>query len=314
MKKRLSQRIGLLDLGRLPVTPVENKSGYESRTDFYAREKREAEERAMAPVLAVQAETEKAMRKLNKYIAQKWSASILELLDALNSKDPAAVDSLLPVEQGPCTKEAAQSAGAKWEQNFASSPYAFIGDGHKRMILYVLFAIANGYKMDTVEAFQAAFDRLLALNAFAPDELTYDQSKAPAETTPAKKLSEREQLENDMWMEAAPLYRAWLDSLYSGFKGFVPQQADLEYLFGTDTNSRDPQKRGWIWRSNLSPLSHQTYDKARRHMVATGRWPESLLTEDEKFAQQLEKMPVALDRLPHDDRFTLISNLDRLRR
>jgi hypothetical protein len=75
-----------------------------------------------------------------------------------------------------------------------------------------------------------------------------------------------------------------MSSLLQNFN-FVPSDADLEYLYGTTPGS------GWFPRSNMSYVDPRSFDAARRHMCAIGKWDSNrLLTSDEKLCTEIDAL------------------------
>lgn len=313
MKSR--KRLTLNDWSRIPtVAPGDKTGGYETRQQFFEREAREEKERQEAPIREAQTELNRNLAKLNKQIAAAWSQPIPELVAALQRRDAALEDTLLSVPQGRCTRESTQKAAQKWNEGFAASPHALTELGQQRLTLYGLFAIATGYKMDTIEAWQTAFDRLRALNAFAANEITFDQSKVEPEPQPAPTLSAHDQLYVDMLDEMFPIAKEWAESLRQKF-GYVITEADRELIFGTDSKSALAERRGLFYILNLNPLDRRSYDKIRRYMCDRGYWnSEQLLDADETFSRAIESETTPLSRLSGESRQTLVSSLNLLRR
>jgi hypothetical protein len=86
-------------LGELPLTPVENKSGWESKKEFYARIERErvetaarAKAAAEAPLLAAQREYSKTLVALQKAQAENLFVVRSEELEAVCSHIPDHVE------------------------------------------------------------------------------------------------------------------------------------------------------------------------------------------------------------------------------
>jgi hypothetical protein len=324
MKKRreTSGFARLLELNRVPVTPVKSFDR-ETLTQYNERMRREAEAEANAPILASIEQESAAVRQTQKVFAAYWSQTVAEIQKDCE-KNAAAVDIFfeVPALRDSFTVEDLQASFASWFDNaMPKNAYTLTqnGEGGPRLFLFgLVVARRSGCDMSNPAAWQAAFDRLRELDSFQPGEVAFDSSKVQAEPEPVAApvpLSERQQVVEDFYKETQPLHYAWLDSLYTNFNGFRPSKEDLTYLYGTDAESRDPQKRGWFFRANKSLLDRRSYDAARRHMCAIGTWDaDRLLTADEKLSVSLEAIDQPLDRLSHDERFNLLLNLEQIKR
>jgi len=314
VSKRKRQRLTLADWSSIPTTTPQNKSGWESRQEFYERERREEEARRNAPILAAQAEVNRNLAALQKHTKKFWSQPVAAITEGMKTGDESAFDPALSVPEGPCTREATQKSFATWLEQLPSTPYTLSEDGQVRMILYGMYAVAKGgHDFGNVEAWDSAFQRLLQLEVFASGELSYDPTQVASEPE-ITTLSEREQIERDMWAEMYPLAKEWADSLRRNF-GYEITKADREMIFGTDSKSAIPAKRGLFFVLNLNPLAHKSYDTIRKYLCDRMIWnPERLLTEDDKFQRAIEAETTPLSRMSGQSRQTLVSSLNLLRK
>ncbi len=91
---RRKQKLSVYDLGRLPVVPAKKAEGYETRAEFYAREKAEAEARAMAPIRKLEAEFRAECADITRRVKAFYSLD-LEEMKSYSRKD-APVDYIRP--------------------------------------------------------------------------------------------------------------------------------------------------------------------------------------------------------------------------
>jgi hypothetical protein len=144
-------------------------------------------------------------------------------------------------------------------------------------------------------------NRLISLGVFADGEVTLPRAnKQPVKPKPTAtehltellQTTSGESREGKRLLETAvedaalvdvarPLFAEWLSHLYTDFGGFKPSEDDKRYIINV-----------WIPKSNLSYTAASTYHAARRHMVSIFRWPDSLLTPDEKLSRELEDVPL----------------------
>jgi hypothetical protein len=315
--KRRKQRTTVYDLGRVPLTPVENKSGWESAAEMKARWEREEREAKERPIREAIQKLEVTSRHLNRVLAQYWSRPIAELAKTYQTdvgKDFGFVTDAT-VESYDLSQ--AQAGFSDFFDNLLpQTEYTLNRDGATRVVFYGICHAVQGADMTSAKSWNEAFLRLIQLNAFGNDELTIDPDKVkvvpvvPSVEKPV--LSERHQIEADMLDEMAPIAQSWLASLKDRWD-FIPSTSDLKLIFGTNTQSRILEERGLFFKLGLNPLRVQDYTKIRRYMVTKSYWPQELRTVDEILSDEIERNPTPLEHMTTDDRFNLISSLERIR-
>lgn len=82
----------------------------------------------------------------------------------------------------------------------------------------------------------------------------------------------------------------WCDSLETNF-GLRPTMEDISGPI-----------QDWFTRNNKSWVDYDAYNQCRRYMVSVGRWPETCLTEVEKFNLSAEACDTS--RMTHEERRT----------
>lgn len=309
-------------LSNVAVTPVavKNTTGYETDEKLKARLQREEAEakRQADPIFQHEQRMTKTMLALRKLSSEYWSRPITELTGVFKEEGAKDLTFSVPAFKSEYTQDEAKSAFNEWHDTvFVKSGYEFTESGGIRLVRFGLSQGASaGADMSNSEAWQAAFDHLKdSLKAFQPGDFAREPRRVHVEASAPRPDLEalniegnREQAKRarqivteDLYSDAAPLHRAWLESLQNNFGGFVPSEDDLKYLYNV-----------WFPRSNKSYLVHESYNAARRHMVSIGRWPETLLTDDERVAREIERGP-ALATLGFDERWRMMSKVQRQR-
>jgi hypothetical protein len=148
---------------------------------------------------------------------------------------------------------------------------------------------------------EASFQRLAGLGCFAEDEVTgYQAPPTPVLVAQPKPetfddildANSAESREGHKLLVNAvgkahkeigiPLFHEWVNHLSRDYKGFVISMEDatyiIEFLFP---------------RNNWNFMQFDNYNKARRAMVAQGKWPESMLTPVERITKELESIPTS---------------------
>jgi len=216
--------------------------------------------------------------------------------------------------------QAVKSACETWGDSLlAKTGYTLSVRGIQRVAAYGITQGFFGKKMDSPEAWQAAFDRLFECGAIPEADLGFDDSRIterPAEPAPTpEKLptiddiegldtvsreglkQSRKIVEEIAAYEQAPMVIEWLDSLKNNFNGFVPTPPQLKTV------------QNWFQRNNRSFADRRNYDAARRAMVAQGLWPERLLTPEDLLAREIESTPLSTSGF--DARQALIRRIRR---
>jgi hypothetical protein len=301
-------------LGSLPVTPVENKSGWESREQFYANEREKAER----PIREQQEQITASLRQLQKLATEYWSQPVATLAKNLRSELSKDSGFFTPVVRDQFTIEEAQAAFDIWcdTEMQKTTGYSFATfDGGSRCVLYGVSQAHHGSDMSQPTSWAAAFARTLQLAIYQPGELSFDKSKAPKaveapapqpkiedidnyslESTAGRKaaLAVVEELASS---EAAEMCRLWLDQLKRDYD-FTPTDAQIKHVVA------------WFNRNNKNWLRHEAYNECRRSLVSQFIFPEHMLTRDERQSREMEG--VNLGALGYDQRIRLMNRVQRL--
>lgn len=303
MKKR--RPIGIFDLGRIPVTPVQREESVGTLKQYrerLAREEQESADRLQNAIAEKQAEGSRIMKECLEVSAPLKKTFWLQSLDQLKAslKDEEAFDELFLEKT---TEDVDSNAVYDIVQAFLDNVPSLTGwslddQSRRRFNLYVACQVLNDVVI-TPESLLVMMNRCLSLGIFEGHS-SFDEAFAPQVTPRVKPRVEprRESLEDfesidtttrdgsiraknlaeNLYVEEMlPIATAWVTSIQKQW-GFSPTSEDMRRV------------SDWIERNNLNRLAPQTYDAARRWLVASGYWPESCLMETEKFNLSLESI------------------------
>lgn len=320
------KRLTLADWSRIPTTTPENKSGFESRKDFYEREAREERERQEAPVKQVLSQVNQTWAKLQKAVGAFWGQSISDLAVANLWQSQAGVDLgfSVPKTRDSYEIEVFQKAFESWFEKY-DGPHQFaLGTREKpnrgagRLVWYAINqAMNNGQDMSNPAAFDAAHARLVELGSYGPDEIAYDPSKLPAPqpapepakpsleeisvSTEAGRRQAAEILNAEMTAEYQGMYDAWHSHLVRDYKHWLtPEQTDAAI--------------NWFRRNdgNANMMCHEDWNRCRRFLVSQNILPGHMLTPDERLSIQISQNPVETNRMAFDERRQLAADMNVL--
>jgi hypothetical protein len=205
-----------------------------------------------------------------------------------------------PARSGPRDANAEYAAYQTFRVELAGRGITITDNGAKRIGSYVS-ALAEGRGIEPTPAtWENALDRLYELGCFSSGEVSnYQPRPEPViqqpvtaqqpgldellRTTSAesregrKRLVEAAEMEN--FKSADPIYTEWLTHLQQTY-GFDVSAEDRRYIL----NVLFP-------RNNWSYTRAESYNKARRAMVAQNRWADSLLTKEEMLCREVETTP-----------------------
>lgn len=307
-------------LSNVAVTPVEikNPNAPEDSKTLRARLRREEEQakREASPIYQSEQLLNKSMTALHRAVSEFWSMPIEVLGKKYLSESARDLTFSVPALRDQFTYDDARRSFDTWfATTFAKSGYELTEQGGTRLVKFGLAQAKFGADMSNAAAWQTAFEHLKDnLKAFQPGDFAKvprqvhvdQQASRPSlesltlEHDADRKIA-RQIVEEDMYSAISPLHRAWLQSLYDNFNGFVPSEDDLKYIYNQ-----------WAAKSNINLLIPKSFDAARRHCVSIGRWPETLLTADERVAREIEQGP-ALGTLGFDERWRMMSKVQRQR-
>jgi len=286
------------------VTPVPIKGEYgvghawEYR-DRLKREEQESAARLQNAIAEKQAEASRTIKECLETSAplkkRFWSQPLDRLKVSLN--DEEAFDELfLEKNEADVDSNEIYDKVMAFLTNFPSLE----AEDERRFSLYVACQVLNDVVVND-ESLKVMFDRcLISLGIFKgdaePQRAVQTRKPHAVEPEPRESLEDFESIdttttregsrraknlaENLYVAEMLPIATAWVESIQKHY-GFSPTPDDMKRV------------SNWIERNNLNRLAPQTYDAARRWMVASGYWSESVLMEEEKFRLALEKIDLS---------------------
>ena len=323
---RKKQRLSIFDLGRLPLTDVKREEGYDRTLADYSRREQAREKQEAA---AREAEFQRIQKDNSRLLAEClnvsaplvtkfWSQPLDRIKPQLH--DDSVFDELfLPKSDEPADSNAIYTGiqtfldGVVFEQGYS------LGDlSRRRFGLYVASQVNAGVIIDSA-SLAVMFKRCFDLSIFKDDgdsefvehfraqtpvkqprverpaeqprQVTYADLEAVNESTREGKREANRISEKLYEQQAGPILHKWCDHLENNF-GFRPTMEDISGPI-----------QDWFTRNNKSWIDSRSYDEVRRYMVSSGRWPESVLTEMEKFTLSLEACDTS--RLTHEQRRTI---------
>src|SRR5579863_1510692 len=309
MKKKSRTRIGLLDIGRLPITPVENKSGFETRKEFYAREEREEREQQAAEQKRLDDERMKPIRELEDEIkaeareqtlrVKKFFSQLLKTMAEFTPAEaPVDHKGNYPVRVGPRDMKKEFDVYKTFREQLSARGCELSEGGWSRLGGY-LTSLAEGRGVEiTADVYEGALARLVSLDVFLAYEIKgYEPPKkqvvptqpveqpesniANIEDMPSQSREQERELRRvvgGQWStEFAKWFFAWTLSLRTNFG----------YEFPIDQLGR--KAADYLARWNLSPLSYASWDKVRVAFVRSGDFPNTMLTPSEILSRLIEQ-------------------------
>jgi hypothetical protein len=325
MPKKFRVR-SVFDLSHVPLTEVKREENYDrTLTDYnrreQAREKQEAATRE-AEFQRIQKDNSRLLAEClcvsAPLMTKFWSSSIENIKAHLH--DDSVFDELfLPKSDEPADSNAIYTGiqtfldGVVFEQGYS------LGDlSRRRFGFYVASQVNAGVIIDSA-SLAVMFKRCFDLNIFAwdgdsefvehfraetpvkqprverpveqPRQVTYADLEAVNENTREGKREANRISEKLYEQQAGPILHKWVKSIADNF-GFDVSMEDISGPI-----------QDWFTRNNKSWIDPRSYDEVRRYMVSSGRWPESCLTEMEKFTLSLEACDTS--RLTHEQRRTI---------
>lgn len=310
-KQRITSLAGLLTI---PVTPVVNKTGWQTKAEFFAAEK-DLAEKPTRDAIAIQ---EDAYRKLRKLASEFWSRPIGEL--QLSIYQDSAKDVTFdapPVVRESYSREDLIAACDQWhDSSFVHSGYNLNPDGVMRLCCFGESQARAGVDFSQPLAWEFAFFHLKDnLKAFAVGEL--DSSKVPRAEPPAEPQPQIEDIENlalestDGRKQALKIVEELASAEASVICGQWLEHLKRDYDFTPDTKQINEVVR-WFNFNAKNWLGHKCYDECRRALVSQGIFPAHLLTNDEIVCQEIERDQTPLMKMGFDDRRNLRTKILRL--
>jgi hypothetical protein len=305
------KKIGLYDIGRLPVTEVGNKSGFQTRAEFYkeqeqiaAREKAAAEERLMAPVRALQQQITEAAAESSKRVQKFWQLPLASIAEYGLEFAPADMFGDFPLQEGTRDKQAQIAAHEKCKSDLESRGCIISPEGWNRVGGYLeALQYHRNVSLSAVESWTLAIERLSHLSCFADGEISgYDNAVAARKakqqptvepsatptwdavsTLSTERRDDRKKIftavGEDFTSEIAAFFGLWLDQL----------QRDYGYSMPSDVVKK---ALAFVTERNLNPLRHETWNIVRRTFTKCGWMPAGMLTERERLDDLIESSDV----------------------
>jgi hypothetical protein len=291
------KKIGLYDLGRVPVVTVENKSGYESNKELSARLRREEAEELAKRKQAI--EDADPTRQAERAYVDAMTKVAIETRDRLRKlyRDVSTVEDYIRYDIDALTDDLGLPQGtrvtmAEFEGRLRAfveglSGVTFSSGAARKFELYAWVAARQGTVIDN-STLQTMLERCESLGI----GVELPKIQQPVKPEPKATLGDiegmdtntresRRQLEELVTRlavegEQVPLRDAWIDSLVTGFNFYITQE---QWTWC----------RQWLVRNNRNLLDKRSFDACRRAAVANFIFPERLLLKDELLAREVEQ-------------------------
>lgn len=309
----MTRRRKVVDIYNTPLTPAKTTPGLESTKEFYARTQREEQEwwaaeqtrieaERMAPVRAIERELKQAAKEQSEKIAAFYSKPLAVIAGAgvdVAPSDPVYGD--YPLQDGP--KDAAADAAAyrEFKSDLANRGCTLTDAGWQRLGGYLSALHYNrNISLASASSWAIGLKRMASLSVFYSGELNNYQ-RQPATKRPAvqpvrpesfdellHRTSTESRADRHELLEALkkekdrveiPIFREWAAHLSRDY-GFTLSQEDATYIL-----------EALFPKNNWSFAKGESYNMARRAMVAQHKWPSTMLTEVERLTQELESIP-----------------------
>jgi hypothetical protein len=292
--------------GTVTLTPNKTTPGFETKSEYIARIKREeAEAVAKQEAAAAEAARNDELAKSAMKAAARQVA--LETLFVEPSPELAAKCPALPAEVAG-TEDEILAACLKAAQT------AFSGQRLSKAVKDKIITVIrlNGLDARDSKTWTTVYEHIRDLGGFVDDGIPSAQPEPIVQPSSpvASQRSERptaqeesfdsllnrldtesrsgravlkDAAEAEKFKEASPMFNEWLDHLLKDYN-FVPTAEDKKYVVLT-----------LFPRNNWSLTHGENWNKARRAMVNAGRWPSSMLTADERNAIDMENTNYSSD-------------------
>jgi hypothetical protein len=301
MRKR---KLSIYDIGRLPSTPVENESGFQTRKEFFEQEEREQariaaseERRRTAPLREAEQELREAAREASARIAMYWKIPIEEI--QMNPVSITRVDIAGDYEIGPRDEPAENAAWKEFQENLKSFGCTLSDAGLLRLSHYLSsLNYHRGISLTSVSNFATALERLVSLDVFQSGELTGYQTPTPTPApTPTRHtvidpLAEIESLNLDSREGNRRGKELCTNHFFSREFAHVVDQwegwllATFNYVLTDDV--RKAAGKWWERNPTTSPLSGESWTSLRLNLVKQGVMPASCRTPEEILMKTIE--------------------------
>jgi hypothetical protein len=295
------KKIGLYDIGRVPVTEVGNKSGYESNKELSARLRREEQEELAKKQRAIEAadptrQAERAYVDAMTELAIKTRDRLKKLYrdvptieDYIRHDLEALIDDIgLPTQNPPVTM-------AEFEERLRAfveglSGVTFSSDAARKFELYAWVGCRQGTVIDN-STLQAMLERCESLGI----GVTLPKAQRPVTPEPTPTVADiegmdtntrenraavRELVRHLASEEQVPLRDEWIQHLVDKFNFYITQeQWDWCYQ--------------WLKRNNKNRLDPRSFEACRRAAVANFVFPDRCLDDVDRANLEIEALPTA---------------------
>jgi hypothetical protein len=308
------KKIGLYDIGRVPVTEVGNKSGYENNKELSARLRREEAEELAKKRQAI--EDADPTRQAERAYVDAMTKVAIETRDRLRKlyRDVSTVNDYLkhdidglsddiglPTTTHPVSMDDAGARVKAFADGLPAGTFTS-AEARSKFHCYVYVAAFNHTVIDN-STLQAMLERCESLGI----GVTLPKAQRPVTPEPTPTVVDIEGMDTNTREnraavrdlvarlaaeEQVPLRDEWLyESLPKEFNFYITQE---QWVWCWHIpNPRNPQDMGgWFQRNNKSPLDPRSYDECRRAAVANRIFPDRLLREDERLARDVEQSDI----------------------
>ncbi len=295
MKRK--RKLTLADVNRLPVSPrVTKTTGYESGPEYLARITREEQEARDKPMREVISQTNELLRENNENVRQFFSLP----MDQLNNARPSAVPVDFVIGTFPETAERPTAGEYRtiqlefWE-TLKPRDCDLTEAGWVRLNIYVGTLCRSRKFAVTLDLVEASFQRLIDLSCFNEGEITgtvpaKTKRSAPAVSEPnidnvLGQLADATSTDSPQWKKIVS--QGWTTDFSKWFLAWIESlKKNFNYDFPVD--GLGMKAANFLQKWNLSPFRYESWDKIRIAFVASGDFPDTMLTPQERLSQLIE--------------------------
>jgi hypothetical protein len=287
------KKIGLYDIGRVPVTEVANKSGYESNKELSARLLREeAEELAKKQQAIEEADpiniAKKALINTETQVALQNRTRLTKLyrdVDTLEDYVKNDIEALTDNIGLPTTSDVSMTdAGGRAKAFIDSLPVGtFQSDEARSKFRSYVYVAAYNHTVIDGSSLRTMLERaeMLGIGITLPRATQAREKVTPTPTFDdisglnAENREQRRQIMNilgdNFTTEVADTFNRWQAQLMRDYGYAMP-------------NAIIKRALQYVTDANLSPLAETTWDRVRVLFVKNGWFPAGMLTEREKLS------------------------------
>ena len=301
MRKR---KLSIYDIGRLPSTPVENESGFQTKKEFLEQEERDriaaeqsAERRRTAPLREAEMELREAAREASARLKAYWSQPLTEI--QTNGLSLTPTDIAGDYEIGPRDTEKENTAWKEFLENVKSCGCTLSDTGIMRLSWYLsALAFRRGVSLTSIENFAKALERLHSLQVFPAGELenyqptptkTVEQPQRhrcidPLAEIESLNLDSREGNRRAKEISNQDFFGREMAHVVDQFEGWL--LATFNYVLTPE--ARQAAGKWWMNNPTENPLRGESWTRLRLNLVKKHFMPESCLTKEELLDREIE--------------------------